>query len=116
MSDTVAFTAPSITPVALDDASARAVQAAIDAKTTPPGSLGRLESLALQRACVQHHAQPRLERVDTIVLEAGHAVVAEGVSPYPQPVTAQMGGNRLAGGAAVCVFALAWITALHTGV
>lgn len=99
------FTAPPIAPVDLDGASARAVQAAIDAKTKPPGSLGRLESLALQLACVQQRAQPKFDAVEAIVFAGDHGVVAEGVSPYPQAVTAQMVANFLGGGAAVCVFA-----------
>jgi nicotinate-nucleotide--dimethylbenzimidazole phosphoribosyltransferase len=105
VTDVAAFSAPSIAPVDLDGAFGRAVQAAIDAKTKPPGSLGRLESLALQIACVQQRAQPRLDEVEAIVFAGDHGVVAEGVSPYSQAVTAQMVGNFLAGGAAVCVFA-----------
>jgi nicotinate-nucleotide--dimethylbenzimidazole phosphoribosyltransferase len=105
VTDAAGFAAPPIEAVELDGALARAVQAAIDAKTKPPGSLGRLESLALQLACVQQRAQPQFDAVEAIVFAGDHGVVAEGVSPYPQAVTAQMVGNFLAGGAAVCVFA-----------
>lgn len=83
---------------------AQQVQAAIDAKTKPPGSLGVLENLALRMALAQGVAQPRAE--GCLLLFAGdHGLVAEGVSAWPSEVTAQMVGNFLAGGAAANVFA-----------
>ena len=73
--------------------------------TKPPGSLGRLEELSVQLAGVFGTARPRL-RGKTVVVAAGdHGVVAQGVTAYPQEVTAQMVRNILAGGAAVSVMA-----------
>jgi nicotinate-nucleotide--dimethylbenzimidazole phosphoribosyltransferase len=73
--------------------------------TKPPGSLGRLEDLSIQLAGIFGTARPR-PRGKTVIVAAGdHGVVAQGVTGYPQEVTAQMVGNFLAGGAAVSVLA-----------
>lgn len=95
------------------DPLADAVRAELDAKTKPPGSLGRLESLALQLALIQQQPRPRLERCAALIFAADHGIVAEGVSPYPQDVTAQMVGNFLAGGAAISVLARCLGVSLH---
>lgn len=82
---------------------AEAVRSELDNKTKPPGSLGRLESLALQLALIQDRPRPALGQWRSIVFAADHGIAAEGVSPYPQSVTAQMVANFLAGGAAISV-------------
>ena len=81
------------------------VQARLDAKTKPRGSLGRLEELAVQIASIVGEENPgRLEAV--VVVAAGdHGVADEGVSAYPQEVTRQMVANFESGGAAVSVLA-----------
>ena len=77
---------------------------AYDAKTKPRGSLGRLEDLGARLAGIRGFVPERLE--SAIVVAAGdHGVAAEGVSAYPQEVTAQMVANFAAGGAAVNVLA-----------
>lgn len=76
----------------------------LDALTKPPGSLGRLEELA-ERLVALRGAPPRVDRPVILTLAADHGVVAEGVSAYPQAVTAQMVENFLRGGAAVNVLA-----------
>lgn len=82
------------------------VQAAIDIKTKPPGSLGRIEALALQLALAQNRPDPTAQA--TLLLCAGdHGLTAEGVSAWPSEVTGQMVLNFLAGGAAANVFARA---------
>src|SRR5437870_8310144 len=76
----------------------------LDSLTKPPGSLGRLEELAARLAVLAGGA-PRVERPHIFTFAADHGVVAEGVSAYPQIVTAQMVENFLRGGAAVSVLA-----------
>ncbi|MCY3894944.1 MAG: nicotinate-nucleotide--dimethylbenzimidazole phosphoribosyltransferase [Chloroflexi bacterium] len=73
--------------------------------TKPPGSLGRLEEIAIQLAGIFGTEQPTARNTTVIVAAADHGVVAQGVTGYPQAVTAQMVLNFLAGGAAVSVMA-----------
>jgi nicotinate-nucleotide--dimethylbenzimidazole phosphoribosyltransferase len=88
------------------DASA-AAQRALDAKTKPRGSLGRLEELACRIVGIRQTATPGLLRSAVVVAAADHGVAREGVSAYPQEVTRQMLANFEAGGSAVCVLARA---------
>ena len=69
------------------------------------GSLGRLEDLSIQLAGIFGTAQPAVRGTTVIVAAADHGVVAQGVTGYPQTVTAQMVLNFLAGGAAINVMA-----------
>ena len=85
----------------LDDA----IRLAIDAKTKPPGSLGRVEALAARIARIQGTLTPRLRRCRLTLFAGDHGIASEGVSAYPQAVTRQMVANFLAGGAAANVFA-----------
>ncbi|MCY3545439.1 MAG: nicotinate-nucleotide--dimethylbenzimidazole phosphoribosyltransferase, partial [Gemmatimonadetes bacterium] len=75
-----------------------AVQAHLDALTKPPGSLGRLEALALQVGCVLGDPPPSLDSAVVFVFAADHGVAARGVSAYPAEVTAQMCANFSGGG------------------
>lgn len=86
---------------------AEAARRALDAKTKPRGSLGRLEELAVQIATVRGTPQPGRLAAAVVVAAADHGVAAEGVSAYPAEVTRQMLANFEAGGAAVCVLARA---------
>jgi nicotinate-nucleotide--dimethylbenzimidazole phosphoribosyltransferase len=88
-----------------DAGAAAAAQAALDAKTKPRGSLGRLEELACRVAAIRGTAEPGRLRAVVVVAAADHGVAAEGVSAYPQDVTRQMLANFAAGGAAVSVLA-----------
>ncbi len=95
-----------VSAVALPDESAGvAIQRHLDSLTKPPGSLGRLEELARRLAVIRGGTPPRVEHPVIFTFAADHGVAAEGVSAYPQSVTAQMVENFLRGGAAVNVLA-----------
>lgn len=76
----------------------------IDTLTKPQGSLGRLEELAIQLAEITANPFPTVSQPGIAVFAADHGVAAEGVSAYPQEVTAQMVLNFLQGGAGINVF------------
>jgi nicotinate-nucleotide--dimethylbenzimidazole phosphoribosyltransferase len=84
-----------------------AASAHVDRLTKPPGSLGRLESIAIRLAGIRGHVVTDIERPVVIVFAADHGVAARGVSAYPSEVTAQMVANFAAGGAAINVLARA---------
>lgn len=74
--------------------------------TKPPGSLGVLEMISAQLAGLARVCPPPVpEPAAVAVFAADHGVHAQGVSPWPQEVTAQMVQNFLAGGAVVNAFA-----------
>lgn len=74
--------------------------------TKPPGSLGRLEEIAIWVASCQGVSPPAPFDSPTVVIFAGdHGVAKSGVSAFPPAVTAQMVANFTSGGAAVNVLA-----------
>ncbi|MGF6401856.1 nicotinate-nucleotide--dimethylbenzimidazole phosphoribosyltransferase [Pseudomonas frederiksbergensis] len=73
--------------------------------TKPAGSLGRLESVAVQLAGLQGQVRPTLDQLWIAIFAGDHGVVAEGVSAFPQEVTGQMLHNFVSGGAAISVLA-----------
>jgi len=95
---------PDIAPTA-DAALSQSLLDAINNKTKPLGSLGRLETLAAQLGLIQRSTTVRISDPAILVFAGDHGVVAEGVSAYPQDVTWQMVENFLAKGAAINVFA-----------
>lgn len=72
--------------------------------TKPPGSLGRLEEIANRCVAVRESFAPFGNQSRIVLFAADHGVCAEGVSAYPQEVTAQMVLNFLKGGAAINAF------------
>jgi nicotinate-nucleotide--dimethylbenzimidazole phosphoribosyltransferase len=90
----------------LDEAAMEAARSRQDQLTKPQGSLGRLEEISIRVAgMVGSPTVPGLQRKVVVVMAGDHGVVAEGVSAYPQDVTAEMVLNFLRGGAAINVFA-----------
>ncbi|HET6571530.1 MAG TPA: nicotinate-nucleotide--dimethylbenzimidazole phosphoribosyltransferase [Solirubrobacterales bacterium] len=90
----------------LDEEAASAALAHHDRLTKPAGSLGRLEELGVQLAAIAGECPPpRPEPAAVAVFAGDHGVVASGVTPWPQEVTAQMVANFVAGGAAINVIA-----------
>ncbi|MDD4881580.1 MAG: nicotinate-nucleotide--dimethylbenzimidazole phosphoribosyltransferase [Gallionellaceae bacterium] len=90
-----------------DETTAAAARVRQDNLTKPPGSLGRLEELAIGLAAMQGRDRPGVDQVWIAVFAGDHGVVAEGVSAFPQAVTQQMLANFVAGGAAIAVLARA---------
>ena len=75
--------------------------------TKPPGSLGRLEDIAVFMAGWQGRERPRIVRGRVVIFAGNHGVVARGVSAFPAEVTVQMVANFHAGGAAINALAAA---------
>src|SRR5512135_1532021 len=73
--------------------------------TKPPGALGRMEDIAVELAAWQGQEQPTMERVYIGIFAADHGIAEEGVSAFPQAVTAEMVRNFARGGAAISVLA-----------
>jgi nicotinate-nucleotide--dimethylbenzimidazole phosphoribosyltransferase len=73
--------------------------------TKPAGALGRLETLAVELAGLQHSDRPKAARVPIIIFAGDHGIAAQGVSAYPQEVTIAMLANFASGGAAISVLA-----------
>src|SRR5882757_3160645 len=84
-----------------DDDSAEAATRRQQNLTKPPGSLGRLEELAIWLARWQRRELPRLDHITIAVFAGNHGIAERGVSAYPPEVTAQMVANFTSGGAAI---------------
>ncbi|NJC71112.1 nicotinate-nucleotide--dimethylbenzimidazole phosphoribosyltransferase [Planosporangium thailandense] len=111
------------TIAAIAPADVAAAQAARDLHlrlTKPPGSLGALEELSARLAGLAGTCPPPQPTPGAVAVFAGdHGVHAQGVTPWPQEVTAQMVANFLAGGAVVNAFARqggASVTVVDVGV
>ncbi|MEU7870978.1 nicotinate-nucleotide--dimethylbenzimidazole phosphoribosyltransferase [Dactylosporangium sp. NPDC049140] len=90
----------------LDDEAIAAARALQGRLTKPMGSLGALETLAVRLAGLAGTCPPPIPEPAALAIFAGdHGVHDQGVTPWPQEVTAQMVANFLAGGAVVNAFA-----------
>jgi len=84
-----------------------ALRARLDAQARPPGSLGRIEDLAVRLALIQQRPDPRADRIALLVFAGDHGLTQEGVSRYPASVTQAMVATLLAGRATANAFARA---------
>src|ERR1700760_2338819 len=100
LADWITQPCPAVSGVHRDAAAARQGQL-----TKPTGALGRLETLAIELAGLQHTDKPRADRSPIIIFAGDHGIAAQGVSAYPQEVTIAMMANFAAGGAAISVLA-----------
>jgi nicotinate-nucleotide--dimethylbenzimidazole phosphoribosyltransferase len=102
-SETLQNTISRIRP--LDSGAMAAARQRHDQLTKPPGSLGRLEDLAVQVAGITGDPLPTIADKVIVTCAGDHGVTAEGVSAYPAAVTPQMVYNFVRGGAAINVLA-----------
>jgi nicotinate-nucleotide--dimethylbenzimidazole phosphoribosyltransferase len=88
-----------------DEGLAAVARQRLDSLTKPRGSLGRLEELIVRVVVLTGNPLPQIEAPVIFTLAGDHGVATEGVSAYPQAVTAQMVENFARGGAGVNVLA-----------
>lgn len=69
--------------------------------TKPPGALGRLEELSIWFSSWHGNEVPTITSPQVVVFAGNHGVTTQGVSAFPQEVTAQMVLNFEYGGAAI---------------
>ncbi len=99
LKETLAAIAP------LDKQSARIADQRLNSLTKPVGSLGYLEELVRRYAAIRRDGSAQMGRGAIAVFVSDHGIADEGVSAYPQAVTAEMLRNIAAGGAAISVLA-----------
>ncbi|WP_372776119.1 nicotinate-nucleotide--dimethylbenzimidazole phosphoribosyltransferase [Mangrovibacterium sp.] len=89
----------------IDNVLREVIQHKLDNKAKPVGSLGRLESLAMQVALIQNTATPELRKPVMLTVAADHGICAEGVSACPVDITWQQVLNFLQGGGGIGLLA-----------
>lgn len=90
----------------VDNVAMAQAQQHIDGLLKPTGSLGRLESLAVQLAGMPGlHGTPQVAKKAILVMCADHGVWHEGVAVSPQIVTAIQAANMTRHNTGVCVMA-----------
>ncbi len=101
MSATVTPDTRRFSPAPVDQALAPAIQKKIDGKLKPPGSLGRLEELALQLALIQSSDRLTINQPTLLLFAGDHGIASQGVSIAPSDVTTLMVSSFLSGGAGI---------------
>jgi len=81
-----------------------AIQQKIDNLNKPKGSLGRLESLAMQICLIQQRTSPTLHNPYHLLFGADHGIEREHVSVSPREITWQQMINFTRGGGGVNMF------------
>ena len=81
-----------------------AIQTKIDNLNKPKGSLGRLETLAMQICLIQQTLTPKLLSPCHLLFGGDHGIEREGVSISPREVTWQQMINFTHGGGGVNMF------------
>src|SRR3954471_14716862 len=100
LDETIAAIAPP------DESAQAAARERLDRMTMPRGALGRVGELGVTLAGIAGACPPPVPEPAAVAVFAGdHGVHAQGVTPWPREVTAQMVANFLAGGAAINVLA-----------
>jgi len=89
----------------LDEKKMQEAQDRLDSLTKPPGSLGKLEEIAVKLAGISGDVYYKVNQKHHILMAGDHGVVEEGVSAFPAEVTVQMVYNFLHKGAAINVLA-----------
>src|SRR5438067_578350 len=101
-----AFAAAAGAVVAVDGAARADAEALSDRLTKPKGALGAIERMGVRLAAIAGACPPPVpEPAVVAVFAADHGILAEGVTPWPAEVTAQMVANFCGGGAAISVLA-----------
>ena len=88
----------------VDERMREPIQQKIDNLNKPKGSLGRLETLAMQLCLIQQTLEPRLSHPCHLLLGGDHGIEREGVSVSPREVTWQQMLNFTRGGGGVNMF------------
>lgn len=98
--DQVMELASTVKPI--DEVAACTARIRHDSLVKPKGSLGRLEEIGIRLAAITGECPPKVPQNAAVLVAAGdHGVLAQGVSPWPQEVTASMVAGFCEGRAAV---------------
>lgn len=77
----------------------------LDGKAKPPGSLGKIEDIALQIGTIQQSLRPAIKKPVLLVFAADHGIISSGVTTHSTPDTASMAETMLKGHASANAFA-----------